>query len=131
MNRLMIHYLKMTITAIVTGIILGLSFNAFADTATFSFTPPTERTDNSPLLPAEIGGYNVFLNNAPVDTINPLLPTATGFTLDLQSGVHTVTVTTVDTDGRESLMSVPADAIVPFVPKAPASLNVVITITVN
>ena len=108
-----------------------LSFNVFADTATFSFTPPTERADNSALPADQIGGYNVFLNNVPVGAINPLLPTATGFTLDLPSGVHTVTVTTMDTDGRESLMSIPVEANVPFVPKAPASLSVVITITVN
>ena len=108
-----------------------LSFNAFADTATFSFTPPTEREDNSPLLPAEIGGYNVLLNNVPVDAINPLLPTATGFTLDLQAGVHTVTVTTLDTDGRMSSPSVPVDASVPFNPKPASGISVVITITVN
>ena len=112
-------------------ILLLLSFNAFADTATFTFTPPTERADNSALPADQIGGYSVFLNNAPVDTINPLLPTATGFTLDLPSGVHTVTVTTLDTDGRMSVPSVPAELSIPFVPKAPASLSVVITITVN
>ena len=112
-------------------ILLLLSFNAFADTATFTFTPPTERSDNSPLPPADIGGYNVFLNNVPVDAINPLLPTATGFTLDLPSGVHTVTVTTMDTDGRMSVPSLPVDASVPFSPKPASGISVVITITVN
>ena len=106
-------------------------FMALADTATFTFTPPTEREDNTPLPTSDIGGYNVFLNNVPVDAINPLLPAATGFTLDLPSGVHTVTVTTMDTDGRESLMSVPVEANVPFNPKPASGISVVITITVN
>ena len=111
-------------------VLLLLSFNVFADTAVVTFTPPTEREDSSPLLPAEIGGYNVFVNGVMNET-SPLLPAATGFTLYLPSGEQTVTVTTVDTDGRESVMSVPADFNIPFVPKAPASLNVVITITVK
>ena len=59
MNRLMIHYLKMTITAIVTGIILGLSFNAFA--VSLSGEPPTQREDNSPFDAAtELKGFNVY-----------------------------------------------------------------------
>ena len=111
-------------------ILLLLSFNTFADTATFTFVPPTAREDSSPLLPADIGGYNVFVNGVKSVT-SPLLPTATGFTLDLQSGVHTVEVTTLDTDGRESVPSAPTDANIPFLPNAPASLNVIITITVN
>ena len=111
-------------------ILLLLSFNAFADTAVFTFTPPTEREDNSTLLPADIGGYNVFVNGVK-EVTSPLLPKATGFTLDLPSGVHTVTVTTLDTDTRESVPSIPKDIAIPFAPKAPASLSVVITITVN
>ena len=112
-------------------ILLLLSFNAFADTAVFTFTPPDSREDSTPLLPSEIGGYNVFLNGTPVDIINPLLPAATGFTLDLPSGVHTVTVTTVDTDGRESLMSVPVEANVPFNPDPVSGFSVTITININ
>ena len=111
-------------------ILLLLSFNAFADTAVFTFTPPDSREDDSPLLPAEIGGYNVFVNGV-INETSPLLPTATGFTLNLPSGVHTVEVTTLDTDGRESVMSAPTDANVPFNPKPLIGMSVVITITVK
>ena len=112
-------------------LLLLLSFNAFADTATFTFVPPDSREDNTPLLPADIGGYNIFLNGVPVNAINPLLPAATGFTLDLPSGAHTVTVTTLDTDTRESSPSTPLAVSVPFSPKPVSGMSVVITITVN
>ena len=111
-------------------LLLLFSGSVFADTATFTFIPPTEREDNSPLLPAEIGGYNVFVNGV-INETSPLLPTATGFTLDLPSGAHTVTVTTMDTDGRESLFSTPVAADVPFDPKPVSGVTVTITINVK
>ena len=111
-------------------LLLLFSGSVFADTATITFTPPTEREDGT-LLPAnEIGGYNVFVNGV-INETSPLLPTATGFTLDLPSGAHTVTVTTMDTDGRESLFSIPVAADVPFDPKAPGGVAVIITINVK
>ena len=111
-------------------LLLLLSFSAVADTATFTFTPPTEREDNTALQASEIGGYNVFVNGVKSDT-SPLLPAATGFTLSLPSGAHTVEVTTLDTDSRESTMSTPVNAVVPFNPKPVTGVSVVITITIE
>ena len=110
--------------------LLLFSFNVFADTAVVTFTPPTEREDNTPLLTAEIGGYNVFVDGVG-HAINPLLPTDTGFTIDLPSGVYSITMTTFDTDGRESLFSTPVSVDVPFDPKAPSGVTVTITINVK
>ena len=110
-------------------LLLLLSFSAFADTATFTFTPPTEREDSTVLQPAEIGGYNVFVNGVKSD-ISPLLPVVEGFTLSLPSGEHTVEITTVDTDSREGEKSAPVKVLVFSDPK-PAVINCELTADFN
>ena len=107
-------------------LLLLFSGSVFADTATITFTPPTERENNTPLLASEIGGYNVYVDEVKNEVISPLLPIATGFTIDLPSGAHLIQITAFDTDGRESLM---AKAI--FDPKAPTGVTVTITINVK
>lgn len=84
-------------------ILLLLSFNALADTATFSFTPPTEREDGTPLTPQEIAGYNTYLNGT--QRTGMLSSGATGFVINLPPGDHVVDVQTVDTDGRLSILA--------------------------
>jgi len=109
---------------------LLIPLTAYADTGVFTYTAPTEREDNTPLSAEEIGGYNVFVNGE-LNDISPLLPTDTGFTLDLPSGEYIVTMTTLDTDGRESILSDALTIDVPFNPKAPSGVTVNITISIN
>ena len=110
--------------------LLLFSFNVFADTAVATFPPPTERENGTVLLPTEIGGYNVYVDGVG-HASNPLLPTDTGFTINLPSGVYSIAVTAFDTDGRESVQSIPVAVDVPFDPKAPGGVTVIITINVK
>ena len=92
------------------SLLLLLSFNLFAVTA-ITGEPPTQREDGSAFdLKTELKGFNIYCGTASgdyVDTYN-----FTGYTLpvtewliELPLGVSYCVVTTVDTDGRESLYS--------------------------
>lgn len=73
---------------------------AFADTATITYDAPTEREDNSPLLPSEISGFKVYDSTG---TLVKQLPSdARGFTQATSSVIQSLFITTIDTDGRES-----------------------------
>lgn len=110
---------------------LLITFNVNADTGIFTYQPPTERENNTPLLQSEISGYNVYINNIKNTEISPLLSTTTGFTLTLLPGEYNVEVTTLDTDNRESKRSVPVNLKVPFNPNPPSNVTVSITININ
>ena len=81
--------------------ILLFSFGALADTADVTFEAPTEREDNTALLPSEIGAFNVY-DNAGVKVM-----TLTGDTnaFSVPADGKTLYLTTVDTEGRESAYS--------------------------
>ena len=81
-------------------LILFLSFGVQADVVQVSYTPPAEREDGTKLQPSEIKNYRVYVNGKYKRTItkNPY-----GITLD--PGTHTVTMKTVDTNGRRSVES--------------------------
>ena len=118
--------IKFIVAFAIAITMMSLLNTAFADTGEFTFVPPTEREDSSPLLPSEISGYTVDLNGIPVDTINPLPSTATGFTLDLPIGDNVIRILTVDTDGRQSLWATLPVRIMSN-PKPPSGLIVRIT----
>jgi hypothetical protein len=80
-------------------------------TINFSWLPPTEREDNSPIALGEIQGYNIHcgVNLGEYDTI---LPVSGGDTTsisfedsELPLGINYCVITTVDTEFRESQYS--------------------------
>ena len=114
-----------------------ITFDAFADVAVFNYTPPDMRADNiTPLLPSEIGGYNVYANGV-LHEISPLLPTAVGFTLPLPQCVaggcedYRVEVTTLDTDARESVFSEPVIIKLIAMPNPPTDMGVTLIIRIE
>ena len=83
-------------------ILLLLSFSAFADTVEVTFAPPTEREDATPLPITDIQHYQVYVSGNPDITIPNTNNTGE---IVLSPGLYDIHVTTVDTDGRESVPS--------------------------
>ena len=94
----MMNMLKIFSLIILIG---GGSSNLLADTV--SWDPPTEREDNTLLAPNEIAGYNLY--NELGTKYNTNIITDTSFIIDRTSTVQRVFGTAVDTDGRESALS--------------------------
>jgi len=80
--------------------LLGALLMNTANADTVCWTPPTERTDNSQLLPTEIQGYMVYRNNdvAWLDT----LVTTNCVDLQATTSAQAGYLVTIDTDGRVS-----------------------------
>ena len=111
---------------ILLSFLLFVSLSVFADTATITFTPPTEREDNTPLSPDEIAGYEVY--NSDGVSVKSLPGDATSFTMGTTSAMQSLVVTTKDTDGRESsvysqIVNVPASV---SSPKPPTGFTIVV-----
>ena len=92
------------------GLGLGVySFDVQADEFILvKFTRPTEREDGTPLKKDEIAGYQIFIDKVPVNhpSGRQLVPRYFDYTLvKVPLGEHTINLTTVDTDGLESLYS--------------------------
>jgi len=107
---------------VLSGLITPL---AFADIGNVTYTPPTQREDNTPLLPSEIAGYKVYDQSGA--EVLALPGDATSFTVPANG--QTLFVTTLDTDGRESVFSQPV--VIPSGksnPKSPAGITVTISI---
>jgi len=86
-----------------------------------TWTPPTTRSDGTPLPIEEISHYNVYINDNVFGTTIP--GTDTSVVLNLPAGNNTINLTTVDTGGRESIFSV--GKFVPgFAPKPPTNVTV-------
>lgn len=68
-----------------------------------SFIPPTEREDGTPLAPAEIKEYRIYVNGIHVRTIRPDENPAT--LKGLISGENTVQMMTIDTNDKRSVLS--------------------------
>ena len=82
------------------------------DPPTLELTQPTQREDGSALSPSEIDSYRVYYGTAAGDyqiqvDIDPVNIEADLESLigDLDTGIYYSVVTTVDTEGRESLYS--------------------------
>ena len=81
---------------------LLLPLSVFADTVEVSFTPPIERADGSALPITEIQNYQVYVNGVQDITI----PNTDNLgEVTLAPGLYDIYVTTLDSDGRESLPS--------------------------
>jgi len=99
-----------------------------------SWVGSNEREDNTPYLPADRRGYNVYIEIAGSPPTAPVF-TATAEAYDfsmpisdlgapLAEGVYDMYITDVDTEGRESDYSAPLSfEIVVAVPKPPTGLS--------
>ena len=111
------------------NLILGMSLLlasavAFAGQVQLDWVNPTERMDNAPLLPEDIGGNRVYHKGGAliVDTMDSL---ATSITIDLPNGnSYDLVVTTYDVDGRESEPSLTVNVALDHAnPKSPTSVT--------
>lgn len=108
----------------IVTLLLILPLIVYADTGNVSYIAPTEREDNTPLLPSEIGGFRVYDNAGNI--IMELAAAATSFTVPAQG--QTLYLTCFDTDGRESSFSQAINIPVSETsPKAPTIIEVFIT----
>ena len=112
---------------LITLIMLAmLTFSVNADTVYGSFTAPTTRVDGTALSIDEIGGYDVYVDKALVETISNI---STTYTVEALPGEHVITIITFDTEGRYSLPSNEILVEVKSHPKAPRldAASVVVT----
>jgi len=100
----------MKILKVIVAVIVALIFiNVLAASIGLTWVAPTQREDGTPLNPSEIAGYRIYYGTAPGDyqtqiTVND--PYATSFTIGgLAPATYYFVMTTIDTDGRESLYS--------------------------
>lgn len=88
---------------------LMLSCTAQAKICLLKFIPPTEREDGTPLDPSEISHYLVLDRNLAEVYPSPLTGANTGavgwFTFGDCPTLEDLRMITVDTDGRQSLLS--------------------------
>ena len=86
-------------------LLLLLSFNVFAEQHKLTWTEPDQREDNSVLLRADISHF-IVRNAGDASIVVPnIAGTLNEFIHDFPTGTHNVVMTTVDTDGRESVFS--------------------------
>lgn len=108
--------------------LLLLTFPAFADTVNGSFNHPIQREDGSTLTAAEIANFNLYVNGVNTQSIPG---TDNVFSIDLGPGSYDLNMTTVDTDGRESVYSNTLTQVIPALPNPPSGITVTITINVQ
>lgn len=114
--------------SLILALLLLSAGSVVADTVNGQFTPPTEREDNTPLTAAEIGAYRLYIDG--VDT-QQIPPTENTFTVELSPGTYDINLTTVDTDGRESVFSETITQTILSKPKPPTGTVITITIQVQ
>ncbi len=93
----------------------------------FSWVPPTENTDGSPLADSDIGSYNIYCDGSLLGTVTNTDGTDEWTSPDgsLSPGTHVCSATTINTDGVEGPESNSANFIVPpSVPGAPSQFTV-------
>ena len=120
-------------------LLLLLSFDLFADSAKLTGEPPSQREDGSAFnLDTEMKGFNIYCGNATGNYTD--MYSFTGYTLpvtewliELPVGVHYCAVTTVDTDGRESLYSKEVTVTMDgkYRPNAPNVVETIINIVIT
>jgi len=97
---------------------------ALADTLTWEWTPPTERTDGTALTIEEIAGYAFMLNG--VEQPDLLTGGENNLILDIPLGEQCGSFATEDTEGRRSVWTEPVCKVAKGPPGKPANVNVTI-----
>lgn len=90
---------------LILTILLLLATSVSADTLQLNWLHPTEREDNTPLLPEEISGYQVVINGEVTQVVNGTLNSVIFELTD--PNIYNVTVRTVDTESRISVDALP------------------------
>ncbi len=94
-----------------TPVIDTVTPTPLAPGALLSWVAPSSREDNTPISMAEIAGYRIYYGSAQGDyrdqiEINDAYANSVDPSdLGIQSGSYYMVITTVDTDGRESVFS--------------------------
>lgn len=109
--------------ALLTVAAYAATYNPFL----IQWTPPTSRTDDTPLLPSEIDHYQLYISLDGVD-MTPLSLTGTQYQYTpTASGDYCYAMSTVDTGGREDGKSAEVCKVaVPLVfpPRPPSALTI-------
>lgn len=87
------------------GLLLLLPSMAIADDVDLGWISPELRENNKPYLVEERGGFKIYdsFDNSGLDIPDG---SATAYTItDVPVGIHSYTITTYDTEGRESVWS--------------------------
>lgn len=105
-------------------LLLFLPLSVFA--GSLSWVAPTEREDGSLLSPDEIAGYRVYWGAETENYQNQINVegNTTSIEYDFPIGDTFLVVTTIDTDGRESLYSIEKFfPVQPVKPRAPTGIE--------
>lgn len=95
------------------------------ESKTFTWTPPTQNTDGTPLADAEIASYNVFCNAVLLGNVPNTGGTDTWLSPPLPAGSYNCHATTVAISGEESDASNSVNFTVdPSKPEAPSGFSV-------
>ncbi len=110
---------SMLVVGFLLVLLFAATFDAFAASYTVTCDPPTERTDGTPLTPAEIAEYK-FLVDGTLDGTS----TACSYLVNRPAGTYEITAVTVDTGGLESPASPPFPlTLIQSPPMAPTGLR--------
>ncbi|HHJ36626.1 MAG TPA: hypothetical protein ENJ87_12755 [Gammaproteobacteria bacterium] len=96
-------------TVVIT--INGSDESSASSDITLSWTAPVEREDNTPIALSEIAGYRIYYGSTP-GLLNKNIQINDGTTTtylfkNFSAGTYYFSVTTLDTDGQESQLSIP------------------------
>ena len=89
-------------------------------TVNFTWTAPTERTDNTPLPSSEIGGYRIYGNDQIIDVVGAVTTASVDY---IGRGKTEFRLQTYDTDGLESALSEAVFVNLSAPPKKPVNFN--------
>ncbi len=126
--------MKKFFTLLLTISLLLPAFIAFADTGNGTFTAPLFRENKDPLPLSDIKGFQVYIDGIKDNQINPdtkttLLPnTSTAFNVTVNKPETEIKLTTIDTDGRESVFSEAIFVAGGSNPNAPLIIQITISI---
>jgi len=117
-----------TVVAIAIVLIFGIAATAVAvaDDLTWSWNPPTERTDGTALPASDIEGYRMKLNS--VEQPNLLTAGVNNITVTAPAGQMCASFATEDTGGRKSVWTTDVCKTVLAPPGEPTSVTVTIVI---
>ena len=97
------------------------------ESKTFTWVPPTQNTDSTPLLDSEIASYNIYCNAVLLGNAPNTGGTDTWLSPPLPQGSYTCHATTIATNGEESDASNVVNFTVdPSKPEAPSNFSVVL-----
>ncbi|PCJ26703.1 MAG: hypothetical protein COA94_04720 [Rickettsiales bacterium] len=119
--------------------LLLMTFNVYAQNFTLTWVNATEREDGSELLQSDIAHHKLRDSETGTIIIDNIEGTLTSYIYNFPTGVYIASMTTVDSDGRESAYSpflnfesVTDSETLPVIVEPPTSpQQVIITITVD